>query len=85
MESLLQNTTALKALDVSVTNTQSPSPSHNVTTDWFKLPATERASAVTQKDECAGVVYVNTSQVLKAFTIVSRASEPTNRATWLIG
>ena len=56
-----------------------------MTTDWFKLPATERASAVTQKDKCAGVTYVNTSQVFKAFTIVSRASEPTNRATWLIG
>ena len=80
MESLLQNTTALKALDVSVTTTQSPSPSHNVTTDWFKLLATERGSAVTQKDKCAGVAYVNTSQEFKSFTIVSRASEETDQA-----
>ena len=31
------------------------------------------------------MAYVNTSQVLKAFTIISRASELTDRATWLIG
>ena len=74
MESLLQNELALKALEVSVTTTQLPSPYHNVTTDWFKLPTTERASAVTQKYECVGVAYVNTSRVLKAITIVSRAS-----------
>ena len=63
MEFLLHNATALKALEVSVTNTRSPST------------ATERASAVTQKEECVGVAYVNTSQELKSLTIVSRASD----------
>ena len=64
----MHNTTALKALEVSVTNTRVPSPSHNVTTDWFMLMATERASAITQKDECAGVAYVNNLQEIKSFT-----------------
>ena len=81
MESLVQNELALKALEVSVTTSQLPSPYHNVTTDWCKLTPTERALAVAQKDECAGVTYVTTSKVLQDFTIVSRASESTDRAT----
>ena len=85
MESLAQNEPALKALDLSVTTSQPPSPHLNVTAAWFKLTPTERALAVAQKDECAGVTYVTTSKGLQAFTIVSRASEPTDRATWLIG
>ena len=85
MESLAQNEPALKALDLSVTTSQPPSPHLNVTTAWFKLTPTERALAAAQKDECAGVTYVTTSKGLQAFTIVSRASEPTDRATWLIG
>ena len=85
MESLAQNELALKALDLSVTTSQPPSPDLNVTTTWFKLTPTERALAVAQKDECAGVTYVTTSKGLQAFTVVSRSPEPTDRDTWLIG
>ena len=59
MNSLLYNATALKDLEVSVTNTRISYPSHNMTIDWFKLTAIEREAAVTKKDKRACVAYVN--------------------------
>ena len=85
MNALLHNATALKDLEVSVTNTWMPCPSHNVTTEWFKLTATELEAAISLADECAGVVYVNTTKEVKSFTIVSRVCEQPTREKWLIG
>ena len=58
-----------------MTNTWMSCPSHNVTTEWFNLTAIECEAAVSQADEYAGVVYVNTTKEVKSFTIVSRACE----------
>ena len=69
MNDLMHNAAALAALEISVTNTRQPCPTHNVTTEWIKLKATEREAVIRLVDECAGVVSFNTAKEVKSFTL----------------
>ena len=84
MNNLMHNVVALKALEVSVTNTWQPSTAHNVTTVWLLMTAKEREVAVGLADECAGAVYFNSNKELVPFTIILRPCVQKDQAEWLI-
>ena len=72
MDNLMHHGAALKAFEVSVTNTRRSNTTYNVSTTWLLMTPDQREAAIGQADECAGAVYFNSDKVLVPFTIVTR-------------
>ena len=57
MDNFIQNRMALKALEVSVTNTWRFNTTHNVNKAWLPIMLELREAAIGQADECLGAMY----------------------------
>ena len=79
----MHNGVALKALEVSVTNTRRPSMAHNLSKIWLPLTVAQCEAAIGQADKCAEVVYFNSDKELVPFTIVTRSLMCSKRSTGL--